>query len=71
MNGIVKITKTIRIDEQALKKIDDALCILDSITDGLHEIVKEDDFYENLYDGAKYAWGALSDFLDAYAERDK
>jgi hypothetical protein len=71
MDKIIKVVKSIRIDEQALNKMDDALCILDSIIDGLHEIVQEDDFYKGLYEDAKHAWGALSDFMDAYAERDQ
>lgn len=71
MEPIVKIVKSIRIDGQALDKMDDTLSILDAIIDGLHEIVQEDDFYQDLYESARHAWGALSDFMDAYAERDR
>lgn len=71
MENVIKIVKSIRIDNKALETMDKTCCILDTIVDELHEIIKEDDYYQNLYDSAKAAWAGLSDFLDAYAERDK
>lgn len=71
MENVIKVVKSIRIDNEALKDMDEVCCILDTIVDELHEITKEDDYYLNLYESAKHAWASLSDFLDAYAERDK
>lgn len=68
--SMVKVTKSIRIDERALDKIQAAERLLDEICEELEEIVQEDDYYSFLLESGNRAQANIKDFLVAYAERN-
>lgn len=68
--SLVKVTKSIRIDERTLDKIQEAQGLLDDICEELEEIVREDDYYSFLLESGNKAAANIKDFLIAYAERN-
>lgn len=68
--ALVKVTKSIRIEDSVLDKIEAAQTLLDQICEELDEIVQEDDHYSFLLESGVRASVNIQTFLDAYAERD-
>lgn len=68
--SLVKVTKSIRIEDSVLDKIEAAQTLLDQICEDLDEIVQEDDHYSFLLESGVRASANIQTFLDAYAERD-
>ncbi len=68
--SLVAVTKSIRIEDSVLDKIEAAQTLLDQICEELDEIVQEDDHYSFLLDSGVRASVNIQTFLDAYAERD-
>lgn len=68
--SLVAVTKSIRIEDSVLDKIETAQTLLDQICEELDEIVQEDDHYSFLLESGVRASVNIQTFLDAYAERD-
>lgn len=68
--ALVAVTKSIRIEDSVLDKIEAAQTLLDQICEELDEIVQEDDHYSFLLESGVRASVNIQTFLDAYAERD-
>ena len=69
--SLIKAIKAIRIDNEALKKIQEVASIMDTLTKELGEIYREDNFYSDLYIYAERASTNIETFLDTYAECNK
>lgn len=68
--SLVAVTKSIRIEDSALDKIEAVQSLLDEICAELDDIVREDDHYSFLLESGVRASVNIQTFLDAYAERD-
>lgn len=69
--SLVEVSKSIRIDNHALDKIEAVRSLLDDICEELENIVHEDDHYCELLESGYKASAYVQTFLDAYAERDR
>lgn len=62
----IKTCKSIRIEADTMKKLQDVNYILHTIALELEGITQEDDNYKSLADDAWHASASLEDFLDSY-----
>lgn len=62
----IKTCKAIRMDYDALKKLQDTNYMLETIAHELEELAQEDAEYKNLANDAWNASAGLYDFLESY-----
>lgn len=62
----MKVGKIIYMERKEFNLLNDALCMLDHMSDELDDLEKEDETVHDLTTDCKSAWAGLSDFLNTY-----
>lgn len=62
----MKVGKIIYMERREFNLLNDALNLLDQMSDDLEKLEEEDETVYDLSMDCKSAWGNLSDFIDTY-----